>query len=128
MGVAATMANMEPMFGIKFKKKVRVANSNATSTLNMKRMMNVINPVKNDVKNFVESSYTFSINDSNPKSIVSYLDQKYVKPIFIPSNPWPFRFFTFGSIVGIFYLAQIWIDVDFGGDGTNNSSQASGSH
>ena len=81
-----------------------------------------------DVKNFVESSYTFSINNSNPKSIVSYLDQKYVKPIFIPSNPWPFRLFTFGSIVGIFYLAQIWIDIDFGGDGSNNSSNGSGSH
>ena len=53
MGVAATMAKMEPMFGMKFKKKVMVANSNATSTLKMKRIMNVINPVKNDVKNFV---------------------------------------------------------------------------
>ena len=32
IGVAASMAIIDPMFGIKFKKKVMVARSNATST------------------------------------------------------------------------------------------------
>lgn len=81
-----------------------------------------------DVKNFVESSYTFSLNSVDPKSMAAYLDQKFILPIFSSSNQWATRILIFGSIVGAFYLAQTWIDVDFSGTGTIDSDPGGGSH
>lgn len=81
-----------------------------------------------DVKNSAEASYTFSLINTNPKSVVSFLDQKYIKPIFTESNPWTSRILIFGSIIGAFYLAQTWIEVEFGGGGSNGIAQGTGSH
>ena len=53
IGITATIANIDPIFGIKFKKKVMDASSNATSTLNENKIINVMTAVKKDVKNFV---------------------------------------------------------------------------
>ena len=68
MGAAATIAMMDPIFGMKLRKKVMVAKRSATSTLNIKRMINVMNPVKNDVKNLV-AMYRV-IFDSTSSSII----------------------------------------------------------
>ena len=53
IGVAASIAIIEPIFGMKLKKKVMVASNSATSTLKMNNRMKVMSPVKNDVKNLV---------------------------------------------------------------------------
>ena len=53
IGTAATIANIDPIFGMKFKKNVSVASKSATSTLKLIRIITEINAVKNDVKNLV---------------------------------------------------------------------------
>ena len=53
IGAAATIAIIDPIFGMKFGKNVSVANKSATSTLNKNNIINEMIPVKNDVKNFV---------------------------------------------------------------------------
>ena len=67
IGVAATIAMTDPILGMKFKKNVIVANNSATSTLNINRIMNVINP-KKDVKKFCcyiscNFRFNFIVND-----------------------------------------------------------------
>lgn len=68
MGMTATIAKIEPMLGIKFRKNVTDANKSATSTLEVNKMMNVMSAVKIDVKNFV-AIYRV-IFDSTSSSII----------------------------------------------------------
>ena len=68
IGIAATIANIDPIFGMKFKKNVSVASKSATSTLKLINIINEINAVKNDVKNLV-AMYRV-IFDSTSSSII----------------------------------------------------------
>jgi hypothetical protein len=53
IGVAAKIAIMDPILGMKLRKKVMVARSRATSTLKINNRTKVMSPVRNEVKNFV---------------------------------------------------------------------------
>ena len=52
-GKANTTANIEPIFGMKFRKNVAADNKNAASIPKIIRMINEMIPVRRDVKNLV---------------------------------------------------------------------------
>ena len=55
IGTVATIANIDPIFGMKFKKNVSV-EAKVKSRFKLLRIINEINAVKNDVKTWLQCS------------------------------------------------------------------------